>query len=164
MTHPEIHPRAFLASSILQFCYTFVSPGRVGTSRVFGFLTSSARTRITSAITNRQSMAIVIATRIQDDFSSNRPHLLRVGTARRSLVTACGPTAHSSEPIFPPPLPHTQKKRNQSTAIISPSRRHPSQFNQCFEDNPGDFPRSSSRLLRRRIATRDYFNYYPGSY
>jgi hypothetical protein len=40
---------------------------------------------MTSAVTNRQSMAIVIATLIQDDFSSNRPHLLCVSTARRSF-------------------------------------------------------------------------------
>jgi len=53
--------------------------------REFGYLSSSARTRITSAVTNRQSMAMVIATRIQDDFSSNRPHLLRVSTARSRL-------------------------------------------------------------------------------
>ena len=160
MTHPEIHPRAFLASSILQFCYTFVSPGRVGTSRVFGFLTSSARTRITSAITNRQSMAIVIATRIQDDFSSNRPHLLCVGTARRSLDTACGPTAHSSEPIFPPPLPHTQMKRIQSNGIMSPrsATSITTQSDNLAVSVQGLSP-SSSRKFWRRTATRDHFKF-----
>ena len=100
-------------------CYTVLVPGRVWPFREFGYLTSSARTRITSAITNRQSMAIVIKTRIQDDFSSNRPHLLCVGTARRSLTTARGPTARSSGPIFPPPLPHTQMKRFDLIACIS---------------------------------------------
>jgi hypothetical protein len=66
-------------------------------------------------------MAIVINKRIQDDRLSIRPHLLCVGTARRSLTTACGPTAQSSEPIFPPPFPHTQKKRKQSTGIAAAS-------------------------------------------
>ena len=33
-------------------------------------------------------------------FYPSHPHLLCVGTARRSVQTACGPTAHSSEPIF----------------------------------------------------------------
>jgi hypothetical protein len=60
-------------------------PEGYGSFREFGYLSSSARTRIASAVTNRQSMAIVIATRIQDDFSSNRPHLPCVGTARRSV-------------------------------------------------------------------------------
>jgi len=77
-------PVATVAAQVV-FCYTVASPGRVWPSREFGYLISSARTRITSATTNRQSMAIVMATRIQDDFSSNRPHLLCVGTARRSF-------------------------------------------------------------------------------
>jgi hypothetical protein len=48
---------------------------------------------MTRAVTNRQSMAIVIATRIQDGFSSNRPHLLCVN-GPQVVATACGPTAH----------------------------------------------------------------------
>jgi hypothetical protein len=40
-------------------------------SREFGCLISSARAKITSAVTNRQSMAIVIATRIQVVLSPN---------------------------------------------------------------------------------------------
>ena len=89
-------------------------PERGGPSREFGYLArSSARTRMTSAVMNRQSMAIITATRIQDDFSSNRPHLLCVGTARRSFSAACGPTAQSSGPTFRHRFPHTQKKRDQ---------------------------------------------------
>jgi hypothetical protein len=61
-------------------------------------------------------MAIVINTRIQDDFSSNRPHLLCVGTARRSLSTACGPTAQSSEPIFRRRF-HTRKRSANSLLL-----------------------------------------------
>jgi hypothetical protein len=103
--------------------YTVLIPGRCRTSWGFGYLTSSARTRSTSAITNRQSMATVINKRIQDDRSSIRPHLLCVSTARRSLVTACagpgrqvfvawvvGPTAQSSEPI----RSHTRKRSADS--------------------------------------------------
>ena len=41
-----------------------------GSLRVFCYFISSARTRKTTAITNRQSMAIVMTIRIQDDFSS----------------------------------------------------------------------------------------------
>ena len=101
---PRCHPCELWKGTSLQVQFLLYSmcPGRGGylSSRVFGYLISSARTRITSAVTNRQSTAIVIATRIQDDLLSNRPHLSCVGTARGSLSTACGPTAHSSEPIF----------------------------------------------------------------
>lgn len=49
-----------------------ICPGRVWPSREFGYLLrSSARTRIAIAVMNRQSMAMVTITRIQDDFSSN---------------------------------------------------------------------------------------------
>ena len=68
---------------------------------------------MTSAVMNCQSMAIITATRIQDDFSSNRPHLLCVGTARRSFTAACGPTIRSSGSIFRHRFPRTQKKRDQ---------------------------------------------------
>jgi hypothetical protein len=74
---------------------------------------------MTSAVTNRQSMAMVMTTRIQDDFSSNRPHLLCVGTARRSFKAACGPTAHCSEPIFRR-RSHTRKR---SATSLLPRRR-----------------------------------------
>jgi len=57
---------------------------------------------MTSAITNRQSMAIVMATRIQDDFSSNHPHLPCVGTAQ------------SPGPIFRRCRFHTRKESASS--------------------------------------------------
>jgi hypothetical protein len=103
---------------VIEVLLYLLYPGRGGPSRVFGYLNSSARTRITSAVTNRQSMAMVIATRIQDDFSSNRPHLLCVGTARRSFQAARGPTVRSSGPILRQRFPHTQKKRDHSTVVI----------------------------------------------
>lgn len=40
-------------------------------SREFGYFISSTRAKTTSAITNRQSTAIIIATRVQDDLSPN---------------------------------------------------------------------------------------------
>jgi hypothetical protein len=52
--------------------YTVLNPGRGGTSREFGYRNSSAKARITRAVTNRQSTAIVMTIRIQDDFSSTR--------------------------------------------------------------------------------------------
>ncbi len=100
-------------------------PGRVGPSRVFGYLRSSAKTRITRAITNRQSMAMEMATRVQDDFSSNvltsYDHPMdedpSAGTpvwhGPQVVLAACGPTARSSGPIFRHRFPHTQKKRDQ---------------------------------------------------
>jgi len=115
-------PDSCKAQQEASFCYTYFVPEGVESlsSREFGYLISSARTRITSAITNRQSTAIVIATLIQDDFSSNRPHLLCVGTARRSLSTACGPTAQSSEPIF-----HRRSHTRKRSSISLPVRGRP---------------------------------------
>ena len=114
--------------------YTVLIPGRCRTSWGFGYLTSSARTRSTSAITNRQSMATVINKRIQDDRSSIRPHLLCVSTARRSLVTACagpgrqvfvawvvGSTAQSSEPIRSATVP-THAKEAQTVYCLAAAR------------------------------------------
>jgi hypothetical protein len=108
-------PDSCKAQQEASFCYTYFVPEGVESlsSREFGYLISTARTRITSAVTNRQSTATVIATRIQDDFLSNRPHLLCAGTARRSVSTACGPTAHSSEPIFHR-RSHTRKRSSIS--------------------------------------------------
>ncbi len=62
------------------FAILCLIPEGVGPPGRFGYLVSSARTRITSAIMKRQSMAIVIVTRIQDDFSSN--HLTSFVLAR----------------------------------------------------------------------------------
>ena len=94
-------------------------PERGGPSREFGYLArSSARTRITRATTNRQSMAMLMATRVQDDFSSNRPHLLCVGTARRSFSAACGPTIRPSGSILRHRFPRTQRKRDQFIDMI----------------------------------------------
>src|SRR5208337_5032764 len=50
--------------------YTELVPAGVDSLPGVGYLNSSARTRKTTASTNRQSMAIVMANRIQDDFSS----------------------------------------------------------------------------------------------
>jgi hypothetical protein len=55
------------------------SLGRGGPFREFGYFSSSAKARITSAITNRQSMAIVTATRIQDDLFRHRSHTRKEG-------------------------------------------------------------------------------------
>ncbi len=65
-------------------------------SRELGYLNnSSAKVRITKAVTNRQSMAIVIASRNQDD-------LLSIGLTSFALngpqVVACG--LRTDGPIF----------------------------------------------------------------
>jgi hypothetical protein len=87
-------------------------PGRVGPFREFGYLISSARTRITSASTNRQSTAIVIATRVQDDFSSNvlTSFTLARPAGRSSDLRTDGPLFRTD---LLPPLTHSQKKRDQ---------------------------------------------------
>ena len=103
----RIHAVRDLAARFAILCLV---PEGCGPSWEFGYLISSARTRMTRAATNRQSMAMVIATRIQDDLSSNRPHLLCVGTARRSFSAACGPTARSSGPISAAAAPTLAKK------------------------------------------------------
>jgi len=103
-----------------------VPPGR------FGYLRSSARTRITSAVTNRQSMAIVINTRIQDDFSSialtsydhptdedlsaGTPVLARPAGRSHGLRTD-GPLFRADLPLLP--LPHTQMRRIHPIVGIS---------------------------------------------
>lgn len=93
--------------------YTFLSLGRCGPSREFGyFLRNSAKARIASAILNRQSMAIIMTTRIQDGFWAISLHLPCVGTARRSFRAACGPTVRSSGPISCRRFPHTQGRRD----------------------------------------------------
>jgi hypothetical protein len=72
------------------------------------------------AVTSRQSMAIVMANRIQDELSLIRPHLLCVNTARRSLQRPA-----DRRPNFPgrssATAPHAQRKRTQSTSgFLSP--------------------------------------------
>jgi hypothetical protein len=64
-------------------------------------------------------MAIEMASRIQDDFSSNRPHLLCVGTARRSLhgLQTDGPNFRAD---LPPPI-HIRKR----SALIVCRNRQP---------------------------------------
>jgi hypothetical protein len=69
---PRLSSHTACQFTIFDLSYTVLIPGRSGSSREFGHFRSSTRTRSTSATTNRQSMAIVIKTRIQDDFSSNR--------------------------------------------------------------------------------------------
>ena len=97
-------------------CYTLLNPGRVGSSRGFGYLSSSARTRSTIVSTSRHSMAIGMATRIQGDFPPIRPHLLCTSTARRSFQRPADrrlnlPSRSSS------PLPHAQRRRNHSISL-----------------------------------------------
>ncbi|MGA8159923.1 MAG: hypothetical protein WBD32_04850 [Acidobacteriaceae bacterium] len=56
-------------------------------------------TKTASASTSRQSSAMVMAIRVQDDFSStNSPPF--IGTARRSLLAACEPQILSSQTGF----------------------------------------------------------------
>ena len=62
------------------------------------FISSTKTTRITIAITKRQSMANVMAIRVQDDFLSMGPASF-IRTARRSLIAARGPSARASGPI-----------------------------------------------------------------
>jgi hypothetical protein len=85
-----------------------------------GYLSSSARARITSAITNRQSMAIVMATRIRcqgrEQFliQLSSPPLRWYGPL--VVHETCGPTAHSSEPIFNRRF-HTRKRSAMSLLL-----------------------------------------------
>ena len=92
-------------------------------------------------------MAIVIATRIQDDFSSNRPHLLCVGTARRAVAGGLRTDGSIFRADPPPwPLPHTQKKGNQPTATPPTGPRPPSQFLQSFADKRPHIPTRAAHL------------------
>jgi hypothetical protein len=85
----------------------------VGPSRESGYLNnSSAKVRITRAVTNRQSMAIVMASRNQDDFSSiDLPPLREHGPQ----VVAGG--LRTDDPIFRTDLryrSHTRKEGDLS--------------------------------------------------
>jgi len=63
-------------------------------------------------MTNRQSMAIVIASRIQDDFSAIRPSLLCVNTVRRPFKRPADRWSTLPDQS-PQPQTHTQVRRNQ---------------------------------------------------
>jgi hypothetical protein len=99
--------------------YNNFVPEGVGSSREFCYLVrSSVRTRITSAVTNRQSMAIVIRTRIQDDFS---PNALTSFALARPAGRSSG--LRTDGPIFRTDLhhrfPNTQRRRDQSISGIA---------------------------------------------
>jgi hypothetical protein len=120
-------PRPFTGIRFAVDLLYLSSPGRVWLLPGIGYFSSSAKARITIAVTNRQSMAIVIRTRIQDDFSSNRltSFALARPAGRSDGLRTDGSLLRAD---LPPPLPNTQKKLDQSTAAPPPGRRLPSQF------------------------------------
>jgi hypothetical protein len=81
--------------------------------RDFGYFIISVRTRSATANTNRQSMATVMANRIQNDLSSNRPHLLCVNTARRSSSGL-----RTDSPIFRADLRYRFHFRKEGSAFL----------------------------------------------
>src|SRR5580658_2375789 len=105
----------------LQICYTCSSSEGCGSFREFGYLSSSARTRITSAVTNRQSMAVVITTRIQDNFSSmsspplrwHGPQVVLGGLRTDGPLFRADLSRHRS---------HTRKKNGHILTLDSPRR------------------------------------------
>lgn len=74
-------------------------PEGVRSFRGYGYFISSARTRMATAATNRQSTATVMAMRNQDDFASIVLTSL-ASDGPQVVPAACGPMVHSSGPIL----------------------------------------------------------------